>query len=386
MSLRVVVAPDSFKGTCTAADAAGALAAGWSSARPGDDAVLRPMADGGEGTLDAFATAVPDARRMPVRVTGPAGTAIDATWLLLPADDAAPGGTGVVELASTSGIELLAGDLRARDASTLGFGQAIRAAVDHGVSRLILGIGSSASTDGGIGALTALGARFTDPYHLSIPPGAAGLDELAKADLTRLRPAPDGGVVVLTDVTSPLTGPRGAAAVFGPQKGLDPDGVARAEAGLTRLAALLDADPEAPGAGAAGGTGFGLLAWGARLAGGAAEIAALTGLAESVRGADIVITGEGSYDAQSAAGKTPAFVAGLARDAGARVGLVAGRIADDADLAGGGLAGGGLGGAALVGGRPVSLSELAGSADAAMSDPVRWLRAAGELLARGEDD
>ncbi|WP_203137458.1 glycerate kinase [Microbacterium sp. JZ31] len=372
MSTRVVIAPDSFKGTCPAAEAARALADGWLSGRPGDDVVLRPMADGGEGTIDAFATAIPDARRMPVRVTGPAGMPVDAAWLLLPPNDDAPGGTGVVELASTSGIELLGAGLRGRDASTLGFGQAIRAALDHGVSRLILGIGSSASTDGGIGALTALGARFTDAYDLSIPPGAAGFGELAKADLTRLRPAPDGGVLVLTDVTNPLTGPRGAAAVFGPQKGLDAEGIARADAGLARLATLLDADPETPGAGAAGGTGFGLLAWGARLVGGAAEIAGLTGLAGAIDGAGVVITGEGSFDGQSADGKTPSFVAGLARAAGARIALVAGRIADDADTD-------------HI--RAVSLTELAGSPDAAMAEPRRWLQEAGERLARdGEDD
>ncbi|WP_309068204.1 glycerate kinase [Microbacterium sp.] len=372
MSTRVVIAPDSFKGSCPAADAARALADGWRSARPGDDVILRPMADGGEGTIDAFATAVPDARRMPVRVTGPAAMPVDAVWLLLPPSDDAPGGTGVVELASTSGIELLSAGLRGRDASTLGFGQAIRAALDHGVSRLILGIGSSASTDGGIGALTALGARFTDPYDLSIPPGAAGLDELAKADLTRLRPAPDGGVLVLTDVTNPLTGPRGAAAVFGPQKGLGAEEIARADAGLARLATLLDADPETPGAGAAGGTGFGLRAWGARLAGGAAEIAELTGLAGAIDGADVVITGEGSFDGQSEAGKTPSFVAGLARAAGARVVVVAGRIADDVDT---------------DGIHAVSLTELAGSGDAAMTGARHWLHEAGERIAReGKDD
>ncbi|MFL0410813.1 glycerate kinase [Microbacterium paludicola] len=365
--MRVVVAPDSFKGTCPAADAARTIADGWAGVRSDDEVVLRPMADGGEGTLDAFATAFPEATRMPVRVTGPLGLPVDAAWLLL------PDGTGVVELASTSGIELLAGDLRGRDASTLGFGQAIRAAVDHGVSRLILGIGSSASTDGGIGALTALGARFTNAYDLSVPPGAAGLEELAKADLTRLRPAPSGGVLVLTDVTNPLTGRRGAAAVFGPQKGLDPGGVARADEGLARLASLLDADPDVPGAGAAGGCGFGLLAWGGRLVGGAAEIGALTGLPAAIEGADLVITGEGSYDGQSAAGKTPAYVAGLAREAGARIAVVAGRIADDADV---------------TGIEAVSLTELAGSADAAMSDTRHWLRAAGERLAaaQGEDD
>ena len=367
MSLRIVIAPDGFKGTIGARAAADAIAEGWSRVRPGDDVAVRPMADGGEGTLDAIASAVDGARRMPVRVTGPAGTPVDAAWLLLPATHALPGGTGVVELASTSGIELLGDGLRGRDASTLGFGQAIRAALDHGVSRLVLGIGSSASTDGGVGALTALGARFTDPHDVSVPPGAAGLDELAKADLTRLRPVPEGGVLVLTDVASPLLGERGAAAVFGPQKGLGATAIAAADAGLARLAGLLAADPDVPGAGAAGGTGFGLLAWGARLVPGAAEVAALTGLRDAVAAADVVITGEGSYDGQSAQGKTPAFVARLAREAGARVAVVAGRVDADADTS------------ALA--AAVSLTDLAGSAVAAMADPAPWLGGAAALLA-----
>lgn len=366
MGTRVVVAMDGFKGSLDAASAGRALAEAWSAAEPDAEVLLRPMADGGEGTLEAFAQAVEDARRVPVRVTGPGGMPVDAAWLLLPPSDGLPGGTGVVELASTSGIELLAGSLRGRDASTLGFGQAVRAALDHGVSRLILGIGSSASTDGGIGLLTALGARFTDAYDVSVPPGAAGLDELRKADLSRLRPLPDGGVTVLTDVDNPLTGPAGAAAVFGPQKGLDADGIARADAGLATLARLLHGDLDAPGAGAAGGTGFALLAWGAALTPGAAEIGALTGLPEAIADADIVITGEGSYDGQSAAGKAPAYVIGLARRAGARIAVVAGRIAADADT---------------DGIETVSLTALAGSSEAAIAEPERWLRIAGERLA-----
>ncbi|GGH41977.1 glycerate kinase [Microbacterium album] len=369
MSRRVVIAPDSFKGTCAASRAARAIAEGWTSVEPDADVVLRPMADGGEGTLEAFASAYPEARRVPVRVTGPAGWPVDAAWLLLPPDDDAPSGTGVVELASTSGIELLGGALRGRDASTLGFGQAVRAALDHGVSRVILGIGSSASTDGGIGLLTALDARFTDRHGVSVPPGAAGLDELDRVDLTRLRALPERGGTVLGDVTNPLTGPRGAATVFGPQKGLDASEVARADAGLARLARLLDADPDAPGAGAAGGTGFALLAWGAGLVGGAAEVAALTGLEGAIAGADVVITGEGSYDAQSADGKTPSFVVQRAREAGARIVIIAGRVADDA---------------AAAGIETLSLTEIAGSAEAAMADPLRWLSEAGRRAARAE--
>jgi glycerate kinase len=366
--MRVVLAPDSFKGSIAAADVVVALAEGWLTVDPGAEMLARPMADGGEGTLDAFAAALPDSIRMPVTVTGPHGSPVAASWLLLPATDAAPRGTGVVELASTSGIELLGGDLRPLDAHSSGFGEAIRAALDHGVSRLVLGIGSSSSTDGGTGMLTALGARFTDAGDAAVALGARGLDTLAGADLSRLRPLPDAGVVVLTDVTNPLLGPSGSAAVFGPQKGLDPDGVMRADAGLGRLAALVPADPDAPGAGAAGGVGFGLLAWGARLLPGAAEVAELVDLRGALAAASVVVTGEGSFDGQSAAGKAPTHVAELATSAGVPVALVAGRISRDADTSGFAAA--------------VSLTELAGSAEAAMTAPARWLREAGAALAR----
>lgn len=371
---RVVVALDSFKGSISAAAAAAAFARGWSDARPDDDLRPRPMADGGEGTLDAFATAVPGARRMPVRVTGPDDAPTDAAWLLL------PDGTGVVELAATSGIELLRGELRPWTAGTAGFGAAIAAALDHGVRRLALGIGSSASTDGGVGMLTALGARFADAAGAPVRPGLAGLADVATVDLSGLRPLPPEGAVVLSDVTNPLCGPHGAAAVFGPQKGLDAPSVASADAALAHVARLLSAaradpagsapavDPHAPGAGAAGGTGFGLLVWGAGLVPGAAEVAGLIGLADDIATADLVVTGEGSFDGQSAAGKVPAFVRAAAEASEVPVALVAGRIAEDADVAGFAAS--------------VSLSSLAGSATASLADPARWLRAAGASLAQ----
>jgi glycerate kinase len=363
----VVLAPDSFKGSIAAADVAAALEAGWRRVMPGAEIVARPMADGGEGTLDAFAAAVPGSVRMPVTVTGPHGRPVATSWLLLPATDRAPGGTGVVELASTSGIELLGAELRPLDAHSGGFGEAIAAALDHGVSCLVLGIGSSSSTDGGAGMLTALGGRFADPDGLPIEPGARGLESVASADLTGLRAQPAGGVVVLTDVTNPLLGPSGSAAVFGPQKGLDIAASERAEAGLARLAALLPADPATAGAGAAGGVGFGLLSWGARLLPGAAEVAELVGLRAALGTASLVVTGEGSFDGQSSAGKAPAHVAALAAQAGVPVALVAGRIPADADTSGFAAS--------------VSLTELAGSATAAMAEPARWLREAGEALA-----
>lgn len=370
--MRVVLAPDSFKGSITAAEVAAALAEGWRDVDPDADIAACPMADGGEGTLDAFAAAIPGSTRMPVTVTGPHGRPVPASWLLLPATADAPHGTAVVELAGTSGIELLGDDLRPFDAHSLGFGEAITAALDHRVegarvSRLVLGIGGSASTDGGIGMLTALGAQFRDAAGAAVPFGARGLDAVVAADLSALRSPPEGGVLVLTDVTNPLLGSVGSAAVFGPQKGLDPHGVARADAGLARLATLLPADPSAPGAGAAGGVGFGLLAWGARLVPGAVEVAELVGLRDALRAASVVVTGEGSFDGQSAAGKAPTRVAALAAEAGVPVALVAGRIAPDAD--------------ASAFAAAVSLTALAGSGAAAMATPYRWLRAAGAELA-----
>ncbi|WP_254069357.1 glycerate kinase [Herbiconiux sp. VKM Ac-2851] len=238
--MRVVIAPDSFKGSASAVAVASALAAGWRSVRPADELVLRPMADGGEGTLDALAVANPTAERMPVTVLGPADAPVAAHWLLVTASDGTR--TGIVELAGTSGIELLT-TLRPLDAHTRGFGEAIAAALDAGVDRLVLAIGGSASTDGGSGLLTALGARLTDAAGIPIPAGAHGLASLSRADLSALRPLSPGGAVVLTDVTSPLLGPAGAVAVFGPQKGLTPATSPAVEASLARYAALLAPAP-----------------------------------------------------------------------------------------------------------------------------------------------
>jgi glycerate kinase len=209
---RVVIAPDSFKGTASATGVARALAAGWAGVRPADELVLMPMADGGEGTLDAFELAVAGARRMPVTVVGPDDRPVLTSWLLL------PDGTGVVELASTSGITLL-DPLRPLDAHTAGFGQAIAAALGHGVTRLYLALGGSASTDGGTGALAALGAVFTDAGGTPLPAGGRGLADLRAADLGGLPALPAEGALILSDVTNPLLGPNTAAAPLGPSAG-----------------------------------------------------------------------------------------------------------------------------------------------------------------------
>ncbi|ROP65212.1 glycerate kinase [Curtobacterium sp. ZW137] len=354
--MHVVIAPDSFKGTATAAEVATAIGEGWQSERPDDTVTLMPMADGGEGTLDAFATAFPDARRVPVTVTGPAGAPVDTAWLAL------PDGRAVVELAATSGLPLLTAPEPDR-AQTTGFGQAIAAALDAGATGLVLGIGGSASTDGGAGMLGALGLS-----GVSTTTTGSLLDDVAAVSTAGLRPLPPLGVTVLTDVTSPLLGPTGAAAVFGPQKGVAPDRVAVHEARLERWAGRFPTvDPITPGAGAAGGAGFGLLVWGATLAPGAAAVATVLGLPAVLDTADVVITGEGRFDGQSAVGKVPSVVGSLA--AGRRRMLVAGAIdapIDDFDAA-----------ASLT----VIATQTTGEPSDALADPLRFARIAGQRLA-----
>ncbi|MCL2514561.1 MAG: glycerate kinase [Microbacteriaceae bacterium] len=368
--MRVVIAPDSFKGTLTAREVAEALRAGWLAERPGDEIVLEPMADGGEGSLDAFEAAVPGARREPVMVVGPDDQPVLTHWLLLPPTPELPGGTGVVELAATSGITLMRSGLRPFDAHTFGLGQAITAAVTLGVSRLLIAVGGSASTDGGVGALTAMGARLTDASGAPVAHGNLGAGVVANVSFADVVPLPPAGAVVLTDVDNPLLGPRGAAAVFGPQKGATSEVATRAlDANLARLAAAVPNGAvlaETPGAGAAGGSAFGLLAWGAELSPGAPAVASAIGLADTIAGADLVITGEGRFDGQSEAGKAPTHVAALAAAAGVPVALAAGAIqAPTTAFA-----------------AAVSLSDLAGSSDAALAEPALWAEAAGRALAQ----
>ncbi|UIN31004.1 glycerate kinase [Microbacterium binotii] len=360
---RIVIAPDSFKGSIDATSAARVLAEGWRSVRPDDELLLRPMADGGEGTLDAFAAAIPGSRRVPITVTGPTGRRIDSHWLMLPGDHPR---TAVVELACTSGMELV-GAAEAVDplaTHTLGFGEAIRAALAAGATRLLLGIGGSVSSDGGAGALTALGAIVRDADGRPVPSGAAGLARAASFDADDLIAPPVDGILVLSDVRAPLLGPHGAARVFGPQKGADPDQVDRIETALTRWARVVGAAADVAGAGAAGGCGYGLLVWGAQLASGADAVAETIGLDVALAGAHRVITGEGSYDSQSLLGKAPGVVRAYAEARGVPVSVVAGRFG------------------VAAGADDVSLVELAGSASAALADPRRWLREAGARLAR----
>ncbi|MFD1719948.1 glycerate kinase [Amnibacterium endophyticum] len=354
--MRIVIAPDSFKGSIRAGAAAAAIAAGWHAERPGDEVRLLPQADGGEGTLDALVAAVSGAERRPAGVvTGPDGRRRPGEWVLL------PDGTGVVELAAVSGIELMAA-LDPLGATTRGLGEAIGAALDAGVARLWIALGGSASTDGGTGALAALGARLLDAAGRALSDGGGALTALAAVDLAGLRKAPEGGVRLLADVTAPLTGPTGAAAVFGPQKGATPDQVADLDAGLARLAERLGPGADRAGAGAAGGTAYGFIAaWGAEVVSGAALVAEATRLAADVGAADLVITGEGRFDATSRQGKAVGAVLGLAE----RAGVPAVVIAGSAEARG-----------------AIELAALAGGAAAAMAEPARWLEAAGAEAAR----
>lgn len=372
MSMNVVFAPDSFKGSVAAHDVAHALAAGWLTARPDDEVAMMPMADGGEGTIAAFLAAMPDAEFVDVAVTGADGEIVDAGYVIL--DD----GTAVVELGLCCGIEQLGNRRAPVTATTRGFGEAIAAALDAGATSLVLGIGSSASTDGGAGMLTALGARILDGDGRELDATPHDMMRAVAIDLTGLRAVPAGGVRVLSDVTNPLLGERGAAAVFAPQKGADADQVRLLDAALAHGATLLAhaaaasgltvVSPMAEGTGAAGGTGFALQSWGAVSTSGAEAIASLIGLDDVLADADLVVTGEGAFDGQSAAGKVAEVVRARADAHGVATALVAGRIAADADLRG------------FVAHR--SLIELAGSESAALTIPDMFLAQAGGELAR----
>ena len=378
MRRRIVIAPDSFKGTLSATDAALALARGWQSERPDDEVLLVPQADGGEGTLDAIAQASPGAQWRSARVAGPTGEPHTARWLLLPENHA------VIELAECCGITLLprsaSGELTLAPltASSRGVGDAIAAALDAGARRITLALGGSASTDGGLGALSALGLRVLDDSGESVPDGGGALTRVRTLDTAALRAAPSGGITLLTDTTATLAGPTGAAALFGPQKGASADLVATLDSALARAAIMAGGDEHLlPGAGAAGGTAWGFARyWGARIQSGADTIAVLTGLDSALEGADLVITGEGRFDATSRAGKVVGGVLERASVAGVAVTIVAGQADERAvrDAEAHGL------------GRVLTLTELAGSSAAAVGEPERWLQAAAATIARDQKD
>lgn len=332
--MRIVVASDKLKGSLTSQSAGEAIAAGVRDRMPGADVVVLPVADGGEGTLDS-ALAV-GWESQPVTASGPTGAPVETAL-------ARSGPRALVELADCCGLGRLPGGMPApMDASSRGLGDAIRAALDHRARDIIVGIGGSASTDGGLGMLRALGAVAQDRSGAPVAEGGRGLGDVAHLDLdgldTRLR---DVTLTLASDVGNPLHGPQGAAYVYAPQKGATPAEVAALDAGLRHWAALVGGRPDSPGAGAAGGVGYAAVqVLGASLRSGVDVVLDLVGFETACAGADLVITGEGAIDAQTLQGKAVAGVARRSQALGVPVLAVCGRCdLTDGELAALGVAG-----------------------------------------------
>jgi len=326
--MRILIAPDKFKGSLTAAEAAAAIAEGALRVYPDAVATQFPIADGGEGTLEAAVAAGYEERLN--AVVGPILAPLGAAWAIHKGDGKV---TAVIETAQASGLADMeptpANSLRAH---SYGCGQLIAAALDAGATEIVLGLGGSAMTDGGSGALRALGLKPLDSAGNVVPLGGGSLADVVALDTSGLDPRLSATTFrIAVDVRNPLYGPTGAAHVFGPQKGADQDAVEMLDAGLRNWASVLreatGRDVNVPGAGAAGGFPASFLAFtGATLEGGFALVADLTGLADQLGQADLVITGEGSMDSQSLTGKAPIALADAARDRGIPVIVVAGRI------------------------------------------------------------
>lgn len=337
--LRVVVAPDSFGGALDSVAVATAIGSGWSSVRPADEVIRKPMADGGEGTLAAVADALgATAERRSVETTDPLGRPIEADWLLL------DGGRGAfIEMAAASGLARLAPEERTPEkaglASTRGTGDLIRAALDAGCDRITIGLGGSATTDGGSGLLRGLGLVLVDDDGEELQDGGAELGRIGSiSGASMLDPRLAGTTLVIaSDVANPLCGPRGAAATYGPQKGADPDAVRQLDAALASWGRFIETSTgrrvaDVPGSGAAGGTTAGLLGFtDAVVRPGVEVVAELVGLAEALETADLVITGEGRADAQTLQGKAAMGVARLAARRNTPVALLCGALGPGAE-------------------------------------------------------
>jgi glycerate kinase len=319
----VLIASDKFKGSLTAAEVGAAVGRGLRTSRPGLDVVTVPVADGGDGTLAAAIAAGYES--VPVTASGPTGLPVATSYARF-------GDRAVVEMADISGLSRLPSGLAPLTASSRGTGEVMVAALDAGCRQFVLGIGGSAGTDGGAGLVSGLGARLLDADDQEIADGGAALAGIARLDLRGLHPGLAGAeIVVACDVDNPLTGPNGAAAVYGPQKGATPDDIARLDGALDRWADAVAVATgtdfrDNPGAGAAGGVGFAAIALlGAQLRPGIDLVLDLVGFHRQLAGASLVITGEGSLDEQTLSGKAPAGVAAGAVAAGIPVVAVCGR-------------------------------------------------------------
>lgn len=371
--MRIVIAPNSFKGSLEAAAVAEALAAGIAVVWPHAHIVCKPVADGGDGTVDAMVNAT-GGRFVVTKVAGPLGDPVQARWGVL-----GDGETAVVEVAAASGLALVPPERRnPLVATSRGTGELIRAALDAGCRRIIVGLGGSATNDGGAGMAQALGARLLDAAGNELPAGGAALAALDCIDWSGLDPRlREAEIIGATDVTNPLLGPTGASAMFGPQKGASPDDVDKLEAALARYADVLARQrglnvQDVPGAGAAGGLGAGLLAFcGASLRSGAEVVLEAVGLEEAVREAALVVTGEGRLDRQTIFGKAPLAVARLAKRFAKPVIAVAGALGDGVEE----LYNMGIDAAIAIAPGPISLER-------SRREAPRLLRDAGERLAR----
>jgi glycerate kinase len=379
--LRVVIAPDSFGGALDSVAVARAIATGWDRVRSDDALVRAPMADGGEGTLAALADALGDgADRRSATVHDPLGREITAGWLSLDEGRAA-----FIEMAAASGLSRLAPDERtieaARRATTRGTGELIAAALEEGAERIVVGLGGSATTDGGSGLLAALGLRLLDAAGVDLPDGGAALARLARVEVggldARLRSVP---LTIACDVTNTLVGERGAAATYGPQKGADAATVAELDAALGRWGDAIEAAAgrlvaDIPGSGAAGGTTAGLLGFTAAiLRPGVEVVAEVIGLAARMADADLVVTGEGRADEQTLSGKAALGVARLA-PRGVPVVLLCGALGPGASTL---EASNAFALVQPIADRPMDLA-------ASMADTQRLLENAAERLARSVD-
>jgi glycerate kinase len=323
--MRVLICPDKFAGTLSAPEVATAVAEGWHASAPADELVTRPLADGGPGFLDVLAAAL-GGRRLPVQTVDPLGRPAAGDVLVVEQ-------TAYVESAQACGLHLLTEQERDPKITTsYGLGLLVAAAVETGVRRVVIGLGGSATNDGGAGMLTALGATPVDAAGYALPYGGAALAGVAALGGTpRLRGV---DLVAATDVDSPLTGLLGASNVYGPQKGATQEDILLLDAALERFAEVLKRDlpscpsdvASLPGAGAAGGLGGAILACGGRCESGIALVTGLIGLDAALDAADLVVTGEGSFDHQSLHGKVVAGVAGAARARGVPCVVVAGRV------------------------------------------------------------
>ena len=325
---RYVLVPDSFKGTLGSGEICAILREEILRAKPDAEVVSIPVADGGEGSVDAFLTAV-GGQRVQVPCHGPHMEEMTGFYGLL------PDGTAVVEMAAAAGLPLAGNRLEPDTATTYGVGELMADAAARGARCIILGLGGSATNDGGCGAAAALGARFLDGQGKTFLPTGGNLDRIARIDLGGQRPLPE--ITVMCDIDNPLCGPTGASEVFGPQKGADPEMVRRLDGNLRHLAEVIRRDLGAeildlPGAGAAGGMGGGAAAfWNGKLRMGIESVLDTVDFDEIVRGARLVITGEGCLDGQSLRGKVVSGVAARARRAGVPVVALVGAVGEGAD-------------------------------------------------------